>query len=147
MNRLPETNKGVVTSWIPIPTAQPHQAGCEKLLWQYVPQVIAAWDPGYGIEVTSTSCLPKPVTTWWLQDRLGPTQETVFSLGPVTCPQDYYTATESAKDSTSTFVACCPMCVCDKAPSRNGILTVCLQKLWPRKSYGAGENRPMYVGS
>ena len=112
MNRLPETNKGVVTSWIPIPTAQPHKAGCEKLLWQYVPQVIAGWDPGYGLEVdTNDICLPKPVTTWWLQDRLGPTQETILSLGPVTCPQDYYTATESAQDSTSTFVACCPMCV------------------------------------
>ncbi|KAI1462566.1 hypothetical protein F4805DRAFT_471858 [Annulohypoxylon moriforme] len=110
MNRLPETNKGTVTSWIPITTAYPHQAGCDKYLWRYVPNTIAAWDPGYGISVqTDATCLPKPVTTWWLQDRLGPIQETILSLGPVTCPQDYFTATASAKDASSTFVACCPM--------------------------------------
>ncbi|KAI1380736.1 hypothetical protein F4677DRAFT_196371 [Hypoxylon crocopeplum] len=109
MNRLPETNSGVVTSWIPVPTVHPHQAGCENLLWQYVPNVIAAWDPGYGIEVdTKATCLPKAATTWWLQDRFGPISDSVFSLGPVTCPQDYYTATVSAKDATSTFIACCP---------------------------------------
>ncbi|KAI1104752.1 hypothetical protein F4804DRAFT_176767 [Jackrogersella minutella] len=110
MNRLPETNRGVVTSWIPITTAYPHQAGCENFLWKFVPTVIAAWDPGYGLSVNpEATCLPKPVTTWWLQDRLGPTTETILSIGPITCPEDYYTATASAKDSSSTFVACCPM--------------------------------------
>ncbi|KAI0833132.1 hypothetical protein F5Y06DRAFT_301201 [Hypoxylon sp. FL0890] len=110
MNRLPETNRGIVTSWIPITTAYPHQPGCDNYLWKYVPSVIAAWDPGYGISVkTDATCLPKPVTTWWLQDRFGPIQETVLSVGPVTCPQDYYTATASAKDTSSTFVACCPL--------------------------------------
>ncbi|KAI2469491.1 hypothetical protein F4781DRAFT_217982 [Annulohypoxylon bovei var. microspora] len=110
MNRLPETNRGVVTSWIPITTAYPHQAGCDKYLWKYVPNTIAAWDPGYGISVqTDATCLPKPVTTWWLQDRLGPVKETILSIGPITCPQDYYTATASAKDASSTFVACCPL--------------------------------------
>ncbi|KAI2606514.1 uncharacterized protein GGS25DRAFT_533594 [Hypoxylon fragiforme] len=94
MNRLPETNKGTVTSWIPIPTAHPHQPGCDKYWWKYVPSIIAAWDPGYGVSVQQdATCLPKPVTTWWLQDRLGPIHETVLSLGPMTCPQDYYTAT------------------------------------------------------
>ncbi|KAI1389906.1 uncharacterized protein F4822DRAFT_217909 [Hypoxylon trugodes] len=110
MNRLPETNSGTVTSWIPIPTTHPHQPGCESSLWKFVPNTIAAWDPGYGISVsTSPTCLPKPVTTWWLQDRFGPIAETVLSIGPVTCPQDYYTATASAKDSSSTLIACCPM--------------------------------------
>ncbi|KAI1408462.1 hypothetical protein F5Y13DRAFT_172512 [Hypoxylon sp. FL1857] len=110
MNRLPETNRGVVTSWIPITTAYPHQPGCDTYLWKYVPSVIAAWDPGYGISVkTGATCLPKPVTTWWLQDRFGPIQDTVLSIGPVTCPQDYYTATASAKDASSTLVACCPL--------------------------------------
>ncbi|KAI1211679.1 uncharacterized protein F4807DRAFT_458574 [Annulohypoxylon truncatum] len=110
MNRLPETNTGTVTSWIPISTAYPHQAGCDEYFWQYVTDTIAAWDPGYGISVrTDATCLPKPVTTWWLQDRFGPIKETILSIGPVTCPQDYYTATASAKDASSTFVACCPL--------------------------------------
>ncbi|KAI0885528.1 uncharacterized protein GGS22DRAFT_130280 [Annulohypoxylon maeteangense] len=110
MNRLPETNQGTVTSWIPISIAHPHQAGCDKYLWKYVANTIAAWDPGYGISVqTDATCLPKPVTTWWLQDRFGPIKETILSIGPITCPQDYYTATASAKDSSSTFVACCPL--------------------------------------
>ncbi|KAI2625751.1 hypothetical protein GGR54DRAFT_513131 [Hypoxylon sp. NC1633] len=109
MNRLPETNEGVVTSWIPIPTAHPHQPGCESMLWKFVPNILAAWDPGYGLSVqTDVTCHPKPVTTWWLQDRLGPISDTIVSLGPVTCPQDYFTATVSAKDASSTFVACCP---------------------------------------
>ncbi|KAI1140526.1 hypothetical protein F5Y05DRAFT_320477 [Hypoxylon sp. FL0543] len=110
MNRLPETNRGIVTSWIPITTAYPHQPGCDDYLWKFVPSVIAAWDPGYGVSVkTDATCLPKPVTTWWLQDHFGPIQETVLSIGPVTCPQDYYTATASAKDTSSTLVACCPL--------------------------------------
>ncbi|KAI1778186.1 hypothetical protein F4818DRAFT_289064 [Hypoxylon cercidicola] len=109
MNRLPETNTGVVTSWIPITTAHPTHPGCESLIWKYNPTVLAAWDPGYGVEVdTDATCLPKPVTTWWLQDRFGPIKETVLSIGPVTCPQDYYTATTSKKDDSSTYVACCP---------------------------------------
>ncbi|XDG04293.1 hypothetical protein ABKA04_003908 [Annulohypoxylon sp. FPYF3050] len=110
MNRLPETNRNTVTSWIPISSAYPHQAGCDKYLWQYVTSTIAAWDPGYGISVqTDATCLPKPVTTWWLQDRFGPIKDTIISIGPVTCPQDYYTATVSAKDASSTFVGCCPL--------------------------------------
>ncbi|KAI1657336.1 hypothetical protein F4813DRAFT_361102 [Daldinia decipiens] len=110
MNRLPETNTGIVTSWIPIPTAHPHQPGCENSLWKFVPTIIAAWDPGYGLSVGGvTTCHPKPVTTWWLQERLGPIRETILSLGPITCPSDYYTATVSAKDASSTYVACCPL--------------------------------------
>ncbi|KAI5861257.1 hypothetical protein GGS23DRAFT_577781 [Durotheca rogersii] len=110
MNRLPETNDGIVTSWIPIPTTHPSQPGCENLIWKYVPNVIAAWDPGYGIEVRKdVTCHPKAMTTWWRQDQLGANKETVMSLGPVTCPQDYYTATASAKDASSTYVACCPI--------------------------------------
>ncbi|KAI0179229.1 hypothetical protein GGR52DRAFT_297444 [Hypoxylon sp. FL1284] len=109
MNRLPETNDDVVTSWVPITTAYPTQPGCANLLWKYVPNTIAGWDPGYGISVdTRASCLPNAVTTWWLQDHNGPIKETVLSIGPVTCPQDYYTATVSKKDALSTFVACCP---------------------------------------
>ncbi|KAI1341380.1 hypothetical protein F5Y15DRAFT_354893 [Xylariaceae sp. FL0016] len=110
MNILPETNAGVVTSWIPITTAHPTQAGCDQHLWKFIPNTIAAWDPGYGMSVDpDATCHPKPVTTWWLQDRLGINDATVLSLGPLTCPQAYYTATASAKDSSSTFVACCPI--------------------------------------
>ncbi|OTB08998.1 hypothetical protein M426DRAFT_7027 [Hypoxylon sp. CI-4A] len=55
------------------------------------------------------TCLPKPATTWWRQNAIGPIEDTIFSIGPITCPQDYYTASVSAKDASSTFVACCPI--------------------------------------
>ncbi|CAJ2502669.1 Uu.00g100630.m01.CDS01 [Anthostomella pinea] len=110
MNLLPETNAGVVTSWIPITTAHPDQAGCDGYKWRFVPDTIAAWDPGYGISVqTDATCLPKAVTTWWLADRLGLNTQTVLSVGPITCPEAYYTASVSAKDESSSLVACCPV--------------------------------------
>lgn len=108
MNRLPETTDGIVTSWIPITTAYPQKPGCSERYWSYVESTIAAWDPGYGISYSDYGCLPRPVTTWWDQDRLGPNPSTVVSLGPITCPDAYYTASTSKKDESSTFVACCP---------------------------------------
>ncbi|KAI1081322.1 hypothetical protein F5B20DRAFT_535628 [Whalleya microplaca] len=111
MDRLPETNKGVVTSWIPVASAHPDQAGCSDYMWKYVPETLAAWDPGYGVEVKrDATCLPREATAWWLQERALPQNtETVYSLGPVTCPQAYYTATKSVQDASSTYVACCPL--------------------------------------
>ncbi|KAI0134107.1 hypothetical protein BJ170DRAFT_184961 [Xylariales sp. AK1849] len=107
--KAPETHEGIVTSWIPITTEFPTAPGCSEALWKWIPSILAAWDPGYGVYVDQqTTCLPKPVTTWWLSDRLGNNPYTVISLGPVTCPEAYYTATSSIKDSSSTFVACCP---------------------------------------
>lgn len=105
----PETHGGVVTSWLPITTAYPTQKGCDQSFWSYVPTVIAGWDPGYGISVDpNLSCLPEAATGWWDQERLGRNTETRYSVGPITCPEAFTTATASAQDATSTLIACCP---------------------------------------
>lgn len=108
MNRLPETNGNVVTSWIPLETAWPGNPDCANLQWNYHDTIIAGYDPGYGVTASDVTCHPKAVTTWWLQERLGPNTETVVSLGPITCPEDYYTVTQRAQDPSSTLIACCP---------------------------------------
>ena len=75
-----------------------------------VPNAIAGWDPGYGLDVApDTTCHPKPVTTWWNNGRLGGNSLTIVSLGPMSCPEAYSTARTSVKDQYSTMVACCPM--------------------------------------
>ena len=109
MNRAPDTTGAVVTSWIPLESAFPARQECTDKLWNYVGDIIAGWDPGYGVSANfDVTCHPKGVTTWWLQERLGSNSDTVVSLGPVTCPEDYTTATTSAKDISSTLIACCP---------------------------------------
>jgi len=105
----PETNLGVVTSWVPITTAYPSVQGCDQLYWSVVANTVAAWDPGYGLDVADSSCLPRAATTWWDQDRIGRNPETVLSIGPITCPEAYHTAKTSVKDSSSTLVGCCPL--------------------------------------
>ncbi|RYP70609.1 hypothetical protein DL771_005322 [Monosporascus sp. 5C6A] len=108
-NRLPETNGNVVTSWIPLESGSPANSECGDVRWNYVGNIIAAWDPGYGVSVDrAVTCHPKAVTTWWLQERLGPNTATTVSLGPIDCPENYYTATQNVQDSSSTLIACCP---------------------------------------
>jgi hypothetical protein len=107
----PETNGEIVTSWIPITTAHPSQAGCNTNLFAFVANsaIIAAWDPGYGILVDREKlCMPKAVTTWWNLNWLGDNPRTTLSLAPIVCPQAFYTATTSVKSESSTLVACCP---------------------------------------
>jgi len=108
--RPPETNGQVVTSYIPVTTAHPSASGCGEQFWSYVSNTMAAWDPGYGISVdlARTGCLPRAVTSWWDAERLGENSLTTVSLGPITCPQAYFTASTSVKDASSTFVGCCP---------------------------------------
>ena len=109
MNRAPEKHGDVVTSWIPVESAFPARPECTDKLWNYAQDIIAGWDPGYGVSANlDVTCHPKAVTTWWLQERLGPNTETVVSLGPVTCPEDYTTAATRVEDASSTLVACCP---------------------------------------
>lgn len=107
-DRKPEVNGRTTTSWIPITTAFPQQPGCSDQIWSYVPNTLAAWDPGYGISVMDKNCLPRAATTWWDAERLGPNTLTTISIGPITCPQAYYTASTSVKDGISTLVGCCP---------------------------------------
>jgi len=108
-DKAPETNGRMVTSWLPVTTAFPSSPGCSDLVWSYVPNTLAVWDPGYGISVDAeASCQPRAVTTWWDAERLGRNSLTTLSLGPLTCPEAYYTARTSVKDPSSTFVGCCP---------------------------------------
>ncbi|RYP52782.1 hypothetical protein DL768_002133 [Monosporascus sp. mg162] len=108
-NRLPETHGNAVTSWIPLESGLPPNSECGDLRWNYWGDIVAAWDPGYGVSVDGdVTCHPKAVTTWWLQERLGPNEATTVSLGPMDCPENYYTVTETVQDPSSTLVACCP---------------------------------------
>ncbi|KAM0809064.1 putative kinesin light protein [Seiridium cardinale] len=107
--KAPETNGGIVTSWAPVTTDFTAASECSSLQFANNPPVIAGWDPGYGVSFDSPyTCHPKAVTTWWLAALLGTNANTVFSLGPITCPPDYTTAGSSSKDATSTMVFCCP---------------------------------------
>ncbi|RYP19333.1 hypothetical protein DL765_003415 [Monosporascus sp. GIB2] len=101
-NRLPETHGNVVTSWMPLGSGRPANSECADLRWNYHGDIIAAWDPGYGVSADqAVTCHPKAVTTWWLQERLGPNTATTVSLGPMDCPENYYTATQNVQDSTT----------------------------------------------
>jgi hypothetical protein len=109
INHLPETNNGVVTSWLPVTTALPSIQQCSTAIYSQIGGGVAlAFDPWYGKFInTQITCLPPAATLWWSQD-LQSLSFTVTSLGPFECPQLYTTATTSALDSMSTFVACCP---------------------------------------
>ncbi|RYP31408.1 hypothetical protein DL767_005808 [Monosporascus sp. MG133] len=109
LNRLPETHGNAVTSWIPLESGFPVNSECGDIRWNYWGDIIAAWDPGYGVSADQAlTCHPKGVTTWWLQERLGRNEATTISLGPIDCPDNYYTATQEIQDSSSTLIACCP---------------------------------------
>ena len=108
ITHLPETNNGVVTSWLPVPTAWPSAPPCSTEIYTQIGGGVArAFDPFYGKEIdTQNTCLPPAATLWWSQAQ-GPAQ-TVTSLGPLLCPEMYTTGTTSVLNSLSTFVACCP---------------------------------------
>ena len=101
-----ETNNGVVTSWLPLPTAWPSVQPCSTDIYSQVGGGLAlAFDPWYGKEIdTRLTCLPPAATLWWSQSP----GQTVTSLGPLACPELYTTGTTSVINSQSTFIACCP---------------------------------------
>jgi hypothetical protein len=110
--RPPETNSGVVTSWLPISTAWPSVSQCSTEIYSQLGGggVAIGFDPYFGMYISSqTTCLPPVATEWWNQEKQTPAQ-TVTSLGggPSICPQLYTTAHTSILNSMSTFVACCP---------------------------------------
>ncbi|CAM1509530.1 Fc.00g032690.m01.CDS01 [Cosmosporella sp. VM-42] len=107
-----ELNGHILTSWIPMTTAWPSSSGCESSFWKYVPQTLAAWDPGYGLFAQlGLSCLPPEMTSWWNAGSIMSTVDldsTQYSIGPIVCPEAYYTATTFVNAGSSTQVACCP---------------------------------------
>ena len=110
MARPAETNNGVTTSWLPMTTAWPSSAGCEKSFWKKVSTLLVDWDPGYGLSVQhGLSCHPPEMTQWWNAPMLGvDTKATQYSMGPVVCPKAYTTATKSTMGGGRTLVGCCP---------------------------------------
>lgn len=104
----PSTLSGTVTSWLPITSAWPSVAECQTLVWQNpeATQFEDIDDPGYGIDVNSDlTCLPPVATQWWEQTQGA---VTTYSLGPLVCPEAYFTANTSTNGPSSTWVACCP---------------------------------------
>jgi hypothetical protein len=108
----PETNGGIVTSWLPITSAWPSIPECATggIYSQLGGNgaLAIADDPYYGISIdTALTCLPPVATSWWDQSSATPLL-THISLGPIVCPGGYTTATTSAVNDISTFIACCP---------------------------------------
>jgi hypothetical protein len=108
----PETNGGIVTSWLPLTSAWPSVAEC--VTGGIYSQIGAngalaiAYDPYYGMSIDrSLTCLPPFATAWWSQTTTTPLL-THTSLGPFVCPGGYTTATSSVVNDISTFVGCCP---------------------------------------
>lgn len=107
----PETNEGIVTSWLPLTSAWPSVSQCatggiySQLGESGVP---IAYDPFFGVSLEpSITCLPPAATSWW-SESTGIPLLTHVSIGPVVCPGGYTTATTSVVNNSSTFVACCP---------------------------------------
>ncbi|KAK4107190.1 hypothetical protein N656DRAFT_849623 [Canariomyces notabilis] len=106
----PETNDGVVTSWVPLTSTFTPSVGCESKYRLNGPSLVA-YDPGYGLDIDrNVKCGPPAVTTWWEQGRLGGGDgegNTAASLGPVTCP-NAWTTVASPITGSSTQIMCCP---------------------------------------
>jgi hypothetical protein len=111
----PETNDGVVTSWVPLTTTFTPSVGCESKFRLNGPSLVA-YDPGYGLDIDArVKCAPPAVTTWWEQGRLGKGRlgkgnddgHTAASIGPLTCPNAWSTVATSVSGS-STHAMCCP---------------------------------------
>jgi hypothetical protein len=108
----PETNGGIVTSWLPLTSTWPSVAECATggIYSQMGANgaLAIAYDPYYGMSIDrSLTCLPPFATAWWSQSTTTPLL-THTSLGPFVCPGGYTTATSSVVNDISTFVGCCP---------------------------------------
>lgn len=102
-------DSGDVVSFIPLTTTFSAPRSCSSIFRLDGPSLMA-YDPGYAVEINSdVICGPPAVTTWWEQARLGvgPSDHTALSIGPLTCPGPFTTATTSVQDG-STSVFCCP---------------------------------------
>ncbi|KPM41817.1 hypothetical protein AK830_g4751 [Neonectria ditissima] len=106
-----ESHSGVETTWIGLTTVYTASAECRSQYRLNGPSLVA-FDPGYGLDIDpSIICAPPAMTTWWEQGRLGRANDqdnTVVSLGPMTCPKDWITVVTSVQDEISTLAMCCP---------------------------------------
>ncbi|KAK7455428.1 hypothetical protein Landi51_02632 [Colletotrichum acutatum] len=105
-------DNGTVTSFIALPTAFTPPTSCSTI-YRLNGFSLAAYDPGYGIDIdTRVRCAPPAVTTWWEQGRLGLNDgegHIAVSIGPLVCPERWVTVATSVKnDTSSTLAMCCP---------------------------------------
>ncbi|PMD59208.1 uncharacterized protein K444DRAFT_664331 [Hyaloscypha bicolor E] len=125
----PETNGGIVTSWLPLTSTWPSVAECATggIYSQMGANgaLAIAYDPYYGMSIDrSLTCLPPFATAWWSQSTTTPLL-THTSLGPFVCPGGYTTATSSVVNDISTFVGCCPSSYTFEGTKDSGTLGQC----------------------
>ena len=104
----PEVNRGILTSWLPVPTSWPSNPECSTAIYSQMGSngVAIAYDPFYGTFIDpKVACHPTVVSEMW--DGTDSPQ-TVLSLGPFQCNGEYTTAATSKIDEQTTFIACCP---------------------------------------
>ncbi|RDW73318.1 hypothetical protein BP6252_07225 [Coleophoma cylindrospora] len=105
-----ELNNGVWTSWLPVTTAWPANPTCSSAAWVHygIQATPGFWpyvyDPAYGQTVSSDlSCLPTEATQWLNGATTVSGVSTVYSLGPLVCPEAYTTVSTSINTGSSTY--------------------------------------------
>ncbi|TAQ89227.1 hypothetical protein B7494_g2430 [Chlorociboria aeruginascens] len=95
----PETDFGVVTSWLPLSTVFPLAPGCSSKVFarlgiQIPGDLPVVFDPNIGLISSDwASCQPTQLTSWWLTPTDVTTGvKTLYSIGPLVCPEAYTTA-------------------------------------------------------
>ncbi|KAI7781222.1 hypothetical protein LA080_015139 [Diaporthe eres] len=108
--KLPETNLGTETSWIPLVT--PYSTNgqeCTSSFWLYQ-GTLFTWDPAFRRSIDPHySCVPEAAISWWNQWAMGGNSETVLSIGPIICPEPYTQVSTVSVDASHTRVLCCPI--------------------------------------
>lgn len=106
-----EVNSGISTLWIELSTTYTAAESC-KTKFRLNGYDLVAFDPGYGLDIDpNVVCAPAAVTTWWEQGRVGRANDqgnSIISLGPMVCPNDWKTVATSVKSKISTLAMCCP---------------------------------------
>ncbi|KAH9219867.1 hypothetical protein DL95DRAFT_384071 [Leptodontidium sp. 2 PMI_412] len=112
LSRILITSSGTTTTYLPLSTAYPAQAGCSSLFVN--PAVeggdrLFAFDPGYAAHNSGPACMPPQATLWWGQDTATDlTTRTELGGYKMVCPEAYKTVAMSVLDKSSTRVGCCP---------------------------------------
>ncbi|KAH6662537.1 hypothetical protein B0J14DRAFT_285591 [Halenospora varia] len=112
MSHPPDIVSGTITSYIPLTTTWPAVTECfENLLsatYNDGTASLMAFDPWVGQYLDKTDfCLPPQATSSYNQFASLPVL-TETDIGPIVCPELFYTATSEVLDAQTTGVICCP---------------------------------------
>ncbi|CZT48638.1 uncharacterized protein RSE6_09368 [Rhynchosporium secalis] len=111
------TGSGITTTYLPLSTAYPAQAGCSAFFVNPVVngggggggEKLFAFDPEYAAHNSGPACMPPEATLWWGQDTASNlTTRTELGGYKMVCPESYKTVAMSVLDQSSTRVGCCP---------------------------------------